>query len=66
MEKDNYSQQELFEQKKYISDLIEEDFPTDIQKLAIVSTSLQILTFKTTHFIAKGTNRHSQLSYFQH
>ena len=24
MEKDNYSQQELFEQKKYISDLIEE------------------------------------------
>ena len=24
MEKDNYSQQELFEQRKYISDLIEE------------------------------------------
>ena len=37
MEEDNYSQQELFEQRKYISDLIEEK--TEKKKSCLLYTS---------------------------
>ena len=40
MEEDNYSQQELFEQRKYISDLIEEKTEKKKSSLNVVILSL--------------------------
>ena len=46
MEEDNYSQQELFEQRKYISDLIEEK--TEKKKSSLNAVSYTHLTLPTT------------------
>ena len=44
MEKDNYSQQELFEQKKYISDLIEEKSEKKKSSLNLIIGSSLLLS----------------------